>query len=189
MRKKPTGKRTATYSIDLELQDRLKMASFDMSRMEGRHVSMSEIVENALKKHLDYFRDSRLKRFGYEEGELTIIKPKKTAKIESKPLEGVKPKATTPKPKKQGKDSQSYQIFEAVFAGYGKDSKGNAAVFFQSIQSLEPGLVHEASSKHKQAGKAIKEFLATNPKQGDKIRFEAFIENGKIAQPRKIEIL
>lgn len=187
MRKKPTGRRTATYSIDLELQDRLKMASFDMSRMEGRHVSMSEIVENALKKHLDYFESG--KRFVWNEGDITIIKPKKTAKIESKPLEGVKSKATTPKPKKQGKDSQSYQIFEAVFAGYGKDSKGNAVVLFQSIQSSEPGLVHEASSKHKQAGKAIKEFLATNPKQGDKIRFEAFIESGKIAQPRKIEIL
>lgn len=187
MRKKSTGKQIATYSIDIEIQDRLKMASFEQTRKHGKHVSMSEIVETALIKHLDYLATSQ--RFVWNEGDITIIKPKKTAKIESKPLEGVKTKATTPKPKKQGKDSQSYQIFEAVFAGYDKDSKGNAVVLFESIQSSEPGLVHEASSKHKQAGKAIKEFLATNPKQGDKIRFEAFIENGKIAQPRKIEIL
>lgn len=188
MRKKSTGKQIATYSIDIEIQDRLKMASFEQTRKHGKHVSMSQIVETALIRHFDYLASSS-QRFVMNEGDVTIIKPKKTAKIESKPLEGVKPKATTPKPKKQGKDSQSYQIFEAVFAGYGKDSKGNAVVLFQSIQSSEPGLVHEASSKHKQAGKAIKEFLATNPKQGDKIRFEAFIKNNKIEQPRKIEIL
>lgn len=188
MRKKSTGKQIATYSIDIEIQDRLKMASFEQTRKHGKHVSMSQIVETALIRHFDYLASSS-QRFVTNAGDVTITQPKKTPKIESKPLEGVKTKATTPKPKKQGKDSQSYRIFEAVFAGYDKDSKGNAVVLFQSVQSSEPGLVFETSSKHKQSGKAIKEFLATNPKQGDKIRFEAFIENNKIAQPRQIEIL
>ena len=188
MRKKSTGKQTVTYSIDLDLQDRLKMASFEQSRKHGKHVSMSQIVETALIRHFDYLASSS-QRFVMNAGDVTITQPKKTAKIESKPLEGVKTKATTSKPKKQGKDSQSYQIFEAVFAGYGKDSKGNPVVLFQSIQSSEPGLVFETSSKHKQAGKAIKEFLATNPKPGCSIRFEAFIDKGKVAQPRKIEML
>lgn len=188
MRKKPTGKRTATYSIDLELQDRLKMASFDMSRMEGRHVSMSEIVENALKKHLDYFRDSRLKRFGYEEGELTIIKPKKTAKIESKPLEGVKPKATTPKPKKQGKDSQG-GIHKAIYKG----KQGDKLIFelfegvFASQKTFELS-TNVLSDDGKPRNN--KKFLDLNPREGCKVRFK--LQPGKNDKPQlasEIEIL
>lgn len=188
MRKKSTGKQTVSYSIDLYLQDRLKMASFEQSRKHGRHVSMSEIVETALERHFEHLA-SNSQRFVWNEGEFTIIKPEKTAKIESKPLEGVKPKATTPKPKKEAKDSKGYLLFEAVYDGKGKDEKSNPVVLFKSIQTSEPGLVFDTRSKHKETGNAIKEFLATNPKQGDKIRFEAFIENGKIAQTRKIEIL
>lgn len=176
MRKKTTDKQAVTLLMNFDTQHRLKMESFDLSRKAGRHISMSEIVETSLNLY-------------FEAKEVTSKQPNPKPKFESLPRVIDKPKATTSKPKKGGKLSKGYLLFEAIYDGKGKDDKSNPVVLFKSIQSSEPGLEFETSSKHKVTGKAIKEFLATNPAPGCRIRFEAFIENGKIAQPREIEAL